>query len=90
VGALVVRSNGFRNDLWADLTGNPLTDAATITERFRRPTYGSLEIGVTVDDAKAYTAPWTVTIKQHLMLDTDLLEFVCLENQKFQPDAAGK
>jgi len=85
--SLVVRTNGLRDDLWADLVGNPLTDAATITERFRRPTYGSLEIDVTVDDPKAYTAPWTITIKQHILLDTDLLEFVCLENQKFQPPA---
>ena len=42
-----MRTNGFRDDLWADLNGNPLTDAATITERFRRPSYGTLEIEVT-------------------------------------------
>ena len=87
---LVVRTNGFRDDQWADLNGNPLTDAATITERFRRPSYGNLEIEVTVDDPKAYTAPWTVTINQHLLVDTDLLEFICLENQKFQPLPAPK
>ena len=87
---LVVRTNGFRDDQWADLNGNPLTDAATTTERFRRPSYGNLEIEVTVDDPKAYTAPWTVTINQHLLVDTDLLEFIWLENQKFQPLPAPK
>ena len=87
---LVVQTNGLRDDSWADLNGNPLTEAATITERFRRPSYGNLEIEVTVDDPKAYTAPWTVTINQHLLVDTDLLEFICLENQKFQPLPARK
>jgi hypothetical protein len=87
---LVVQTNGFRDDLWADLNGNPLTESAKITERFRRPNYGSLEIEVTVDDPKAYTAPWTVTIKQHVMVDTDLLEFICLENEKDRAHLVGK
>ena len=79
---LVVQTSGFRDDLWADLNGNPLTESAKITERFRRPNSGSLEIEVTVDDPKAYTAPWTVTIKQHLMVDTDLLEFMPGERER--------
>jgi len=85
-----VQTNGFRDDLWADLNGNPLTESARVTERFRRPNYGSLQIEVTVDDPKAYTGPWTVTISQHLMLDTDLLEFICLENEKDQSHLVGK
>ena len=63
-------------------TGAPLPP---LFRDIRRPSYGNLEIEVTVDDPKAYTAPWTVTINQHLLVDTDLLEFICLENQKFQP-----
>jgi len=59
-----------------------LTDAAKLTERFRRPTFGSLVIEVTIDDSKAYTRPWTVTLQQQLLADTELLEFVCLENEK--------
>jgi hypothetical protein len=87
---LVVQTNGFRDGVWADLNGNPLTDAARMTERFRRPNYGNLEIEITVDDPKAYTAPWTVTIKQHLMIDTELLEFICLENEKDREHLVGK
>ena len=79
---LVVETAGFREDGWADGGGNLLTEAAHITERFYRPTYGRLEIQVTVDDPKAYSAPWTVTLRQHIKLDTDLLEYACLENQK--------
>src|SRR5262245_28125079 len=79
---LVIRTSGFREGLWADGAGNPLTEAATVTERFRRPNFGTLEIEVTVDDAKAYTAPWTIKLYQRIKLNTELLEYVCLENEK--------
>jgi hypothetical protein len=51
-------------------------------KRFRRPSYGSLEIELTVDDPKAYTKPWTVTFKQAIMPDTDLLNEICLETRR--------
>jgi len=54
---LVVQTTGFRDGLWLDRSGSPLTDAAKMTERFRRVNYGNLEIELTVDDPKAYTAP---------------------------------
>jgi hypothetical protein len=79
---LVVESNGFRDGGWLDINGSPLTDAARMTERYRRPSYGNLEIEITIDDPKAYTRPWTVTVPQRLMADTELIEFVCLENEK--------
>ena len=53
-----------------------------MTERIRRVNYGRLEVEVTVDDPKAYTKPWTVKLNQILMLDTDLLDYICLENEK--------
>ena len=79
---LVVRSNGFRDGLWLDANGTPMTDAATITERFRRPDYGTFEITLTVDDPKAYTRPWTTTMKQVIVLDSELIDYVCLENEQ--------
>ena len=79
---LVVETRGFRDGLWADFGGSPLTDRATITERFRRHAYGRLEVEVTIDDPKAYTRPWTIQLNQHISLDTDLLEYACLENEK--------
>jgi hypothetical protein len=80
---LVVDTTGLRDGGWLDIIGNPLTDAAKLTERFRRPSYGTLEIDVTIDDPKAYTKPWTVRVNQRIMLDSELMEFICLENQKF-------
>ena len=58
------------------------SDAATTTERIRRPDYGHLEIELTVDDPKAYTKPWTVTLQQAIVLDTELVDEICLENEK--------
>ena len=79
---LVVETSGLRDDGWLDVVGSPFTVAAKVTERFRRVSYGNLEIDVTVEDPKAYTKPWTVTLKQRLMLDADLIEFICAENER--------
>jgi hypothetical protein len=87
---LVVSTIGFRDDLWLDMGGSPLTDAAKVTERIRRVNYGTLDIQVTVDDAKAYTKPWTVQMNQSIVLDTDLLDDVCLENEKDVSHFVGK
>jgi hypothetical protein len=81
---LVVTTTGFNGKTWLDTGGHPTTEALIVTERFRRPTLGRLEIEVTIDDAKAYTKPWTAMQKMRLLPDTELLEFVCLENEKFQ------
>jgi hypothetical protein len=87
---LVVETVGFNDGLWADFNGSPLTDLARMTERFHRPNFGTLEIQVTIDDPKAYTKPWTVKVNQHIALDTDLLEYACLENEKDVPHLVGK
>jgi hypothetical protein len=87
--ALVVESIGFKDGLWLDISGTPLTDAAKVTERYRRPDFGKLEIEVTVDDPKAYTKPWSIRVSQSIALDTDMLEFVCKENEKDVPHLVG-
>jgi hypothetical protein len=87
---LVVQTNGFRDGIWLDANGDPLTEAGKITERFRRVDYGHMEVEVTVDDPKAYTAPWTVKLNQFIVLNTELLDFVCLENEKDVAHLVGK
>jgi hypothetical protein len=86
---LVVESAGFRGDGWLDVEGSPLTESGKMTERFRRVNYGNMEIEITVDDPKAYTRPWTVKVHHRIMLDTELIEFVCLENEKDARHATG-
>lgn len=81
--ALVVETTRFRDGGWLDMSGNPLTDAARVTERIRRPTYGRMEIDITIEDRKAYERPLEVRWNQRLAAHDDLIEFVCAENNKF-------
>jgi hypothetical protein len=87
---LVIETNNLRGaeegpyDGWLDVRGTPYSGQAKFTERFRRPTFGKLEIDVTVEDAKAFTKPFTVRINQRVMVDEEPIEFVCNENQQFR------
>jgi len=87
---LVVQTIGFRDMGWLDEEGTPVTTAARMTERFRRLNYGTLEIETTIDDPKTFIKPWTVKLEQHLMADTDLIEFVCAENNRSLDHLVGK
>jgi len=87
---LVVETNNIRGaemgpfDGWLDVNGSPHSDQVKFTERFRRPTFGKLEIDLTIEDPKAYTKPFTVRINQQLMVGDGLIEFICNENQQFR------
>ena len=80
---LVIDTIGFRDDLWIDWDGSVITEAAKVRERIRRPDFGHLEIEVTVDDPKAYTKPWTVTLRQQFAADEELIDEICAENEQF-------
>jgi hypothetical protein len=79
---LVIDTIGVRDDTWIDWNGSVLTESAKVREQIRRPDLGHLVVEVTVDDPKAYTKPWTVTIKERLIVDTELIDEVCLEDEK--------
>jgi hypothetical protein len=79
---LIIDTIGVRDDTWIDWNGSVLTEAAKVREQIRRPDYGHLDIEVTVDDPKAYTKPWTVKLKQRIVVDTELVDEMCLENEQ--------
>ncbi|MBV9769371.1 MAG: hypothetical protein JOZ32_07360 [Bryobacterales bacterium] len=79
---LVIDTIGLRDDTWIDWNGSVLTPAAKVREQIRRPDFGHLEIQVTVDDPNAYTKPWTVTLNQVIVVDTDLIDEICLEDEQ--------
>ena len=82
---LVVETTNFYGDEragWLDVNGSPYSDALKMTERFRRPNFGTLEIDITIDDPKAYTKPFTVRVNQRLMVDQEMIEFICNENEQ--------
>jgi hypothetical protein len=87
---LIVETIGFRDGIWLDRKGSPLTDAGRMTERFRRTNFGNLDIEITIDDPKAYTKPWTIKLHQLLVPDTDLLEYYCQDNEKDTAHIIGK
>ena len=76
--------SSFHGVGWLDHRGSPYTESMKLTERFRRVNYGHLDIEFTVDDPKAYTKPFTVRIVQQIVPDgSELIEFICHENQMF-------
>ncbi len=88
--ALVVETAGFNDKTWLDFSGHPHTDAMRVIERFQRRDMRHLDVRITIDDPKAYTKPWTVTIPAELFPDGDLLEAVCNENEKDIRHLVGK
>ncbi len=88
--ALVVESRGFKDQSWLDEYGTPGSDQLKVTERFRRPTFGTLVVDITVTDPKAFSRPFSFTLQQRLMPETDLIEFVCAENNRPAAHLVGK
>ena len=78
----MVDTRGFNGKAWLDQLGRPTTEALHVTERFRRKDFGHLEIQITIDDPRAYTRPWGLTEEVNLALGTDLMEFICNENNR--------
>jgi hypothetical protein len=86
---LVVESTGYKDSTWLDFAGNPHTEALRLTERYRRVNFGRMEIQETFSDPEIYSRPMTVQVTATLVPDTDLLEYVCSENEKDRPRLIG-
>ena len=86
---LVVETAGF-NDLGriggpADgfAQNFPRTEKLRVTERFRRPDLGHLEVERTYDDPGTFKKPFTTRyVKSLAPKDWEILEYVCNENEK--------
>jgi hypothetical protein len=87
---LVVESNGFNGKAWLSGRGNPTSDAMRLTERMHRRDMGHMDIELTIDDPKAYTKPWKAKLHPELIPDTELMEFVCSENERDLRHLVGK
>jgi hypothetical protein len=79
---LVIETNGIRDDMWLDIQGSPVTESARVTERLKRINFGIMQIEIAVDDRKAYTKPWSVTIEMAVQVDTTMLEEICLDDEQ--------
>src|SRR5437879_2820206 len=88
---LVVDSVGFNGRAWIDLEGHPFTEKTHITERWRRPDLGHLEVEFTIDDPSSYVKPWTIKrISDLAPKGEEVAEYVCTENNKDVPHLVGK
>ena len=68
--------------MWLDIQGSPVTESARVTERLKRLSLGLMQIEIAVNDPKAYTRPWSVTIEMALQVDTQMLEEICMDNER--------
>jgi len=79
---LVIETNGIRDDMWLDIQGSPITESARVTERLKRINFGLMQIEIAVDDPKAYTKPWSVTVEMAVQVDTQMLGEICIDNEQ--------
>jgi hypothetical protein len=86
----IVETIGTNGKAWLDQAGHPASDALHLTERFRRRDFGHMSMEMTIDDPKTYTKPWTIGAEFALQADTELLEFICEENEKDSQRMVGK
>jgi hypothetical protein len=87
---LVVESLGFTDRSWLDFGGHPHTEALKTIERIKRSSFGRLDIDVQFEDRSLYTRPFTVPVHAEFVADTEMLEYVCNENQKDVEHLVGK
>ena len=86
----VVETKGFNDKGWLDTNGHPVTDALHVIERYTRKDFGHMDVAITIDDPKAYTRPWTVVEPAVYQADTELIEYICEENNKDPQHIVGK
>jgi len=79
---LIVDTIGFNDRSWLDSRGHPHSEAMHITEKYRRRDVGHLDVEITMDDPKSYNRPITFKVTHLLQADSDILEYVCNENER--------
>jgi hypothetical protein len=79
---LIVETGGFNDKTRLDILGHPHSEALRVTERFHRRDFGHMDVEMTFDDPQFYSKPFAIKYTEVLMPDTDVLEFVCAENEK--------
>ena len=87
---LVVDTVGFNDKFWFDFAGHPHTEKLHVIERYRRPTLARLDFEIVIDDPGAYTRPFTLIGHSPLMTNTEIMEYICNENNQDVPHIVGK
>jgi hypothetical protein len=85
-----VETAGFNDKTWLDFAGHPHSEDLRVTERFRRTDFGHMQLDMTFDDPKTYLKSWSIHPSVSFVADDDLIENVCLENEKDRGRLVGK
>jgi hypothetical protein len=86
----VVTTAGYNDKTWLDFAGHPHSESLRLTERFRRTDFGHMQVEMTFEDPKTYVTPFTLKLTANFVPDDDLIENVCLENEKDHGRLVGK
>ena len=86
---LVIDVTGFNDKTALDTVGHPHSDQLHLIEKFRRSGPTTIAYEVTVDDPKTFVAPWTQSRTIQLKPGLELMEYVCLENEKDRGHLVG-
>ena len=78
---LVVDTIGFNDRGWTGLA-HPRSEEFHVIERYRRTSYGGMELELTIEDPAVYHEPWVKQMPIYLAPNEQLFEFVC-ENEKW-------
>jgi hypothetical protein len=80
---LVVDTVGFNDKTWLDRGGHPHSEELHVVERMRRVDSKTLQIDVSMEDAKAYTKPWGGRMIFDLHPNWHISEMICEDNVNF-------
>ena len=86
---LLIDTVGFNDQRWLSTRGQPMTSQLHLTERYRRPDLGHLEIETTINDPGAYAKPWTMKRVADLAPRVEIQEYIC-ENNRYFGNRIGK
>jgi hypothetical protein len=78
---LAISTTGFNEDFWFTNGGLPHTDQLKLTERFTRPDLDTLKYDLTVDDAGAFTKPWSTSWTLRWVAGEELPVHICQDNR---------
>ncbi|HKF65961.1 MAG TPA: DUF3471 domain-containing protein, partial [Vicinamibacterales bacterium] len=86
----VVETAGYNDRTWLDFGGRPHSEALRVTERFKRIDFGHMQLEMTFEDPKTYRRPITIKMAINFVPDDELIENVCLENEKDRARLVGR
>jgi hypothetical protein len=76
----VVETSGFNDGTWFDRSGNHHSEVMKVTERFTMTDRDHIQYSATIDDAKTFSRPWTMSMPlyRHVNASAQLGQFKCV------------